>query len=244
MAVGTEFRVTAQGIQQALGPAVPNANDTLVVPAAAEVLPGALIRASRVGRKEALRMQEDSPMMALAPGMAAPVIGLTIVVKAPVGPIEKHITLALAVALLEMAILMFMCFDVSVLAPNASRLLVWADIRIRLAPRVIVEIRASGLLLGLPKSSSVPVAQSVFRLILTLGGALNRMGVRPFLLPRAMAIAVEEARLWLLETLQAKAMAFVDVVEVLSRRHWLLQTGETAMLPPPGVLIPATPSME
>lgn len=194
MAVGTEFRSTAHGIQQALGPDVANVTDKLDGRVTAEVLDSAPIRSSRTGRAEALRIQGPSLTMALALGAAVMVTGLTIVGKAPVGPMEKHTNLALAVTLLEMATLIFMWLEATLLVPKATPLLGWAKIRVPLAHRMIVEIKARGLLLGLMKSLSVPVMQSVFRLIPTLDGALDRNGARPLLLRSAIAMPVAEAR--------------------------------------------------
>lgn len=244
LAEGTDFRATAQGMQQALGPDVSKANDTLAVPTAADVLDGALMVASRVGLVEALRMHRPSVTAAWALGAARPMVGLTIVVSAPVGPIEKHITLALARRLLEMAILTLVCLEDTDFVPNMSRLLVCAEMAIRLAPRGAVDMRASGLLLGLEKSFSVPAAQAVFRLMLTLGGALARRGVPLLLFISARSMLVPEARLCLLETLQSNDMDFLDVVEVLSRRHCLLHMGEMSTPVLLGVSIEATCSME
>lgn len=171
-------------------------------------------------------------------------MGLTIVFSAPVGPMEKQTTLALARRLLDIAILTFVSLDDTELVPKINRLLVCADIAIRLAPRGDVDIKASGLLLGLEKSFNVPVAHEVFRLMLTLGGALSRSGVRLLLLVSASDMAVSDARLCLLETLQSKDMPFVVVLEVLSRRHWLLHMGEMATPVLLGVSIDATCSME
>lgn len=245
LADGTEFRAMAQGMQHAFAVAVPNAKDRLVVPTAVSAPVGGLMADSRVGRVDALRMHGPRPIAALAPGAARPIMVLTAVGSAPVGWTEKHMSLALAPRLLEMAIRMFICFEAVELAPNMSRLLVWAEMMIRLSPRGIVDINATGLLLGLRKSLSVPAAHAVFRLMLHLGGALVRPGVRPVdELASAIAIPVAEARLCLLSTLQANAIALVEVVEVLSRRHWLLHIGDMATLLFVGVLIPATRSME